>query len=186
MAIARNILLHGASGKIGDMLVIRQRGGRTILSQSPGERTKEPSEKQKAQQQRFQQAIIYGKSQMENEASKAEYEAKATNLKSAYNVAVADFFHAPDIEEVDLTAYTGAVGDPIRVRAVDDFKVVKVHVAIFNGDGTTVEEGDAVQDENALDWIYTATAVNESLEGDKIVVTASDNPGNVTENEQVI
>jgi hypothetical protein len=29
---AKNIILHGATGKIGDQIVIRQRGGQTILS----------------------------------------------------------------------------------------------------------------------------------------------------------
>ena len=35
---AKNIILHGAKGKIGDQIVIRQRGGQTILSQAPGTR----------------------------------------------------------------------------------------------------------------------------------------------------
>jgi hypothetical protein len=37
-----------------------------------------------------------------------------------------------------------------------------------------------------LSWIYTAAAVNESLAGDKITVTATDRPRNVSREEQVI
>jgi len=59
--VAKNLILHGASGKIGDMLVIRQRGGRVILSQAPGERTTEPTEAQKAHQEKFQQAVLYAR-----------------------------------------------------------------------------------------------------------------------------
>jgi len=33
--VAKNLILHGASGKIGDQIVIRQRGGKVILSQAP-------------------------------------------------------------------------------------------------------------------------------------------------------
>ena len=40
--VAKNIVLFGASGKLGDQIVIRQRGGTTILSQAPGERETSP------------------------------------------------------------------------------------------------------------------------------------------------
>ena len=187
MAIsAKNIVLHGASGKLGYQIVIRQRGGKTILSQAPGERQGEPTEAQKQQQALFQQAVVYGKAEMADPVEKEAYQEKAVGMKSAFNVAVADFFHAPDVDEIDLTAYTGAVGDIIRVRATDDFKVVQVHIAVYNGDGTLVEQGDAVQQANEIDWLYTATAENSNLEGDKIVVRVSDKPGNITEQEQLL
>jgi hypothetical protein len=35
-------------------------------------------------------------------------------------------------------------------------------------------------------WIYTATRLNGMLEGDRIVITASDLPGNVTTEEQTL
>ena len=182
--VAKNLVLYGASGKLGDMLVIKQRAGKTILSVAPGESTAEPSEAQKVQRARFQQAVIYAKAQMADPDSKAAYAEKAAGGKTAYNVAVADFFSAPDIDEIDLGSYTGAVGDTIRVRATDDFKVTQVVVTIANADGSLVEEGDAVLQPNGLDWVYTATADNPSLEGDRIVVQAIDRPGNVTEEEQ--
>jgi len=130
--------------------------------------------------EKFQQATIYGKSVLTNAATKAAYEVKAEPGQSAYNVAVADFFHAPDIEEVDTTTYTGLVGSTIRVRATDDFKVAKVHVVIANTDGTLVEEADAVLQTNGIDWLFTAKKANASLAGDKITVTAYDNPHNST------
>jgi hypothetical protein len=181
--VAKNIVLFGASGKLGDQIVIRQRGGQTILAQAPGERTDEPTAAQKAQRLKFQQAIVYGKAQIADADSRAEYAAKSDERKSAYNVAVADFLHAPDVDEIDLTNYTGAAGDTIRVRVTDDFKVTQVQVSISNSDGSLVEQGDALQQQNGLDGLYTATAANESLEGDKIVVKASDKPGHITEAE---
>ncbi|MHB2149558.1 hypothetical protein ACX8XP_10910 [Calditrichota bacterium LG25] len=182
----KNLILYGVSGKIGDQIVIRQRGGEVILSQAPGKRTGEPSEAQKAQQLKFQQAIIYGKQAIADPDTKAEYEAKAEGLKTGYNVAVADFLHAPQIDEIDVTNYKGNAGDTIRIRAVDDFKVVQVHVEIYNSDGSLVEEGDAVLQDNGLDWIYTCTADNTDTAGDKIVIKVSDKPGNITTGEEVI
>jgi len=46
-----------------------------------------------------------------------------------------------------------------------------------------VEKGDAQLDATGLHWEYTTTAVNEKLSGDKIVVQASDLPGNVTKSQ---
>lgn len=56
------------------------------------------------------------------------------------NVAVADFFNAPNIQEIDVSAYTGQIGSVIRVRATDDFNVNDVFVHITNADGSLVEE----------------------------------------------
>ena len=44
-----------------------------------------------------------------------------------------------------VSGYKGSVGDLIRVRVTDDFKVVQVKVTITNADGSPVEQGDAVK-----------------------------------------
>ena len=49
-----------------------QRGGEMILSQAPGKRQKEATTAQKAQQEKFQQAIIYGKTQIADATARAE------------------------------------------------------------------------------------------------------------------
>ena len=84
----------------------------------------------------------------------------------------ADLLNAPKIEQIDLSGYHGQVGDVIKVRAYDDFKVVSVSVHIYNSDGVVVEEGNAT--EQGIDWVYTATAQNTDLSGDKIIVKATD------------
>ena len=182
--VAGNIVLHGASGMLGDQIVIRQRGGTTILSQAPVRSDKEPSEAQTTHRRRFQRAVLYGKKVIGDAALEAEYAARASALESAYNVAVADFFHAPDIDEIDLSSYYGAVGNTIRIRVTDDFEVKQVTVAIHNGDGSLVEQGDAVQQDDMIDWLYTATAENTEMAGDRIEIHAMDRPGNVAEEEQ--
>jgi hypothetical protein len=176
-----NVITHGLSEKIGDLLVFSQRGGKTIVSIVPQKKAP-ASEKQLAQRQRFQQAIIYGKAATATPGTGELYAAAAKKQKgkTPINVAVADFFGAPDIEQVDLSGYAGGAGDRILVQASDDFAVKAVHVRISNADGSLVEEGAAVQSVGNL-WTYTATQTNESLEGDKIVISASDLPGNMTE-----
>ncbi len=179
--VKNNLITKGISGMLGDTLVFKQVGKETIVSTKP-QQPAELSDKQKAVRLRFQQAALYAKGQLADPASKAEYEkvAKADGdvFTTAYNVAVADFLSAPDIEEIDVSQYTGAVGSKIRVTVADDFKVKDVTVTIANPDGSLVESGPAVQQANLNEWLYTATVQNDTLAGDKITITAHDKPGN--------
>jgi hypothetical protein len=177
-----NVVTRGLSGKIGNMLVFRQMGGETIVSTMP-QQSSVVTEKQLAHRKRFQQAVLYGTTAIESPETKELYEtAAAKEKRKPFNVAVADFFHAPDIDSIDISEYSGKVGDRIRIIATDDFAVKSVTVRISNADGSLVEEGEATQSVGTL-WIYTATQNNENLDGDKIVVIASDLPGNLTNEE---
>jgi hypothetical protein len=183
-----NVVTYGLSGKVGDLLIFRQVKGKTVVSKIP-DLPKTATEKQKASRKRFQHATLYAKLAIENPDTKDLYAAVANKGKdkgrTAYNVAVADFFNAPDIDTIDLSKYSGAVGDEIRIIASDDFAVKSAVVQIINADGSIVEEGEAVNSTGNL-WIYTATQINKSLDGDKIVVTVSDMPGNIDQEEQSI
>lgn len=180
-----NVLTHGLSGLVGDLIVFRAMNGKTIVSSKPKERTGEPTEAQQAVQAKFQEAVLYAKVAIKNPETAADYKEEAEKKeKTAYNVAIADFFHAPDIKTVDLEKYSGKAGDTITIEVTDDFKVKSVTVAILNADGTEVEHADAKQDANdTRKWVFTAKAANASLDGDKIIIRASDIPGNVTEKE---
>lgn len=182
--VGDNMVTTSLSGKLGNLLVFRNRNGKTYVAKAPRERTGEPSEAQKQHQAKFQEAVIYARGAIADPATKAAYEASAEGGQNAYNVAVADFFNAPHIDEVDLSNYTGQPGSFIRIRAVDDFNVAEVTVTIQNSDGSEVESGAAQSSIGDIWWHYTATANNESLEGDKIIIRVSDVPGNITEEEK--
>lgn len=187
MAHSRNnVIVHGFSGKFGEMLVFRQKDGKTLATQAPGERTQPPSAKQQEVLDKFQRAVIYGKTVMADPMMKQAYKDKAGPGESAYNVAIADFFKAPNIDNVDLSGYTGQAGQQIKITVTDNFEVIAVSVSIENEDGTLQEEGDANQQNNKLEWIYTTSTTNSSLSGDKITITARDNPANVTKKEQTV
>ncbi|MDR1865206.1 MAG: hypothetical protein LBR08_06500 [Bacteroidales bacterium] len=57
-----------------------------------------------------------------------------------------------------------------------------MHVQINSADGLPVEDGEAKHGAGNL-WIYAATQKNTGLGSAKIVVSASDLPGNVTTEE---
>ena len=180
-----NVVTHGLSGMVGGILVFRKHGDKTIVASVPSKRAGEPTERQKKQQERFQEATLYGQTALSDPTMKAEYKAAAQTGQTAFNVAVADYFNAPNIKDVDVSLYTGKSGDLITIKATDDFRVTSVSVAIYNEDGSEVEHGVAVQ-KNKVEWVYTATADNPSLSGDKIVITASDLPGNETIKEEAL
>jgi hypothetical protein len=182
MAIIKdNLATEGLSGKVGNIVFRRRKAdGKVIVSKHSVVEEREPTDAQQKIHDKFQRASVYGKAAIANATTKAAYAAKAEAGKSAYNIAIADFFHAPVIESIDVSAYKGVVGNVIRIRAWDDFKVTGVHVVIANSDGTLVEEGDAVKQSNELDWLFTAKKANATLTGDKITVTATDLPMNKT------
>ena len=133
---------------------------------------------------KYQEAILYAKGEMEDPGSKEYYQENTEIEEDAYKVALADFYNAPSIDEVDLSGYKGKVGDKIIVRAVDDFAVDTVYIAIYNDDGSKLEEGYALLATNNIDWIYTATKDNSLLKHDKIIIRATDRPGNIVEKEE--
>ncbi|MDR3268477.1 MAG: hypothetical protein LBT83_05370 [Tannerella sp.] len=180
-----NVVTHGLSGKIGGLLVFRQRAGQTIVSGMPVVSNKE-SASQRAHRRKFQRAVLYSNAVVADPELGAAYAAKAKPGQSARNVAVADFFHAPDIELIDLSGYHGKAGDVIRIEVTDDFIVKEVKVVITNVDGSIVEEGYAQPEATGYEWTYKATAENEILVGDRIEIFASDVPGNIsTETEEL-
>lgn len=173
-----NPILEQLQGKVGD-LVFKRYGDEVIISRKPDLSGHEFSEAQIAAQERFRQAALYGKMVMADPETKAVYEKEAEMTgKPVFSLTVADFFNAPTIDEVDLAAYGGAIGDEIIIRASDDFEVVSVQVAITDTDSNLIESGQAVETPaNSGRWVYQATSEVAAGNSIRIAVRASDRPG---------
>ncbi len=182
-----NVLTHGLSGLVGDMIVFRQRANKTIVCGKPRPSSKAPTASSLAIRERFKRASQYATSAMANAILKAEYLLTAKLGQSAFNKAFSDYQKAPEIyQDIDLETYTGVIGETIVVSAMDDFRVVGVHVKVAAAGGTTIEQGQAVQSPNGLDWVYTFTAENSEVAGSKLIITATDLPGNTTVLEKIL
>jgi len=95
-----------------------------------------------------------------------------------FSLTIADFFHAPSVDEVDVSGYAGRAGDAIVIRAHDDFDVTAVTVAVTKADGSAVESGAATETPpNSGRWLYAATVAVPTGTSVKITVTATDRPG---------
>jgi hypothetical protein len=130
-----------------------------VVGSKPDRSGVQPTEAQLQHQQRFRQAVLYGQLVMADLTQKALYaQAAKESGKPLFSLTIADFFNAPAVDDVDLSAYAGEVGNPIVVRAHDDFAVVSVRVSMTNSSGEAIERGEAVQNPpNSLRRVYAST-----------------------------
>lgn len=175
--VRNNIIIQGLSGSLGDQLVIKQdKAGRTIVGVAPAfDPNRTFTAAQTEQQEKFRNAATYAKG-AKGEAVYMQ-EAEGTPL-NPYNAAMADWFHAPEIKEIDVEGWSGQAGQVIRIQAVDDVKVAQVQVLITDDSGTVLEQGAAIQAEGAW-WSYTTTVTDNNAT--RIVVSARDLPGNIAQ-----
>ena len=182
----KNVILSHLSGTIGNQVTVRNYGDRTIVSQKQQKTKIKATEKQKVARMSFQDAAERARMLMEDPDIKALYQAAATPGVNAYNIALKDAYHAPEIISINTDNYRGKTRDTITVRAYDAFRVFRVTVAIYNADNVLVEEGNALINRNAKDWTYTATSDHPGAKGSIVRVMAEDIPGNETSGEIVI
>jgi hypothetical protein len=97
---------------------------------------------------------------------------------------VGDFLNPPAVDEIDLSSYTGKIGDEIRIRASDDVDVQGVSVAIRAQGGAVIEEAAAVLSPGKGVWSYTATTDLQAGQAVSIEVSATDRPGHKTTKTQ--
>jgi len=177
--IKLNPIFEEVSGAFGD-LVFREVRGKTVLARKPDFSGVEPSEDQAMHRERFREAVAYGKSVMADADIRAIYEEVSINKDMPiFALTVADFFNAPVIQNVDLSAYNGQVANVIKVRASDDFGVMNVRVAITDAqNGNAVESGNAIETAPGSDlWLYSATEALTAGTLVDITVVATDRPG---------
>jgi hypothetical protein len=176
-----NVVMQGASGKIGKTLVFRQmRNGETVISNRPKKRTVPLTIAEEEHRERFLEASYLAKRLAKDPVFGPQYLAKAAPGQSAYTVAMTDCLLPPQIKAINVDGYGGTAGDTITIRAIDNFKVTEVKLRILDASDMLLEAGSATLDENDLNWIYQVTAPNFTLAGTKVEVTAIDVPGNKT------
>lgn len=173
-----NPILEQVRGQVGD-LVFKRYQGETILSRKPDMEGVEPTEAQLAHRERFRQAALYGKMVLADPTTKTIYEQEAKDRgQPVFSLTLADFFNAPTVDQVDMSGYSGKVGDEIAVRASDDFQVMQVAVAVANANGQVIENGAATETPpNSGRWVFTATQAVPTGTAVRVTVTATDRPG---------
>lgn len=154
---------------LGKSLVFRQmKDGRTIVSAKPDFSNRIFSDEQLTHQSRFQEASAYARHAARTNPIYAEL-AKGTS-KTAYNIAVSDWFNPPVIHSIKRESGC------ILIEATDNVLVAKVTVTVLDKAGNIQEQGEAVQINESL-WEYGTAQTG------KVIVKAFDLPGNRTVQE---
>lgn len=167
-------------------MVFKRYGDGVVISRKPDMGGQTPSDKQVAARERFRQAALYGRVALADPETKMLYEAAAkAKGQPVFSLMVADFFHAPSVDEVDMSGYGGQVGDIIGVHAYDDFEVAGVALTLTDGSGATLENGPAVENppHSGL-FVYTATQSVATGTAVSVRVTVTDRPGTETTAEE--
>jgi hypothetical protein len=175
MAIAyNNLLLQSVRGTIGKQLTIYERNGQIIVAKKRSKSNTKPTPQQLAARARMARAVAYAKQMLRDPDIKAAYAAKAGPGQNAYNMAVRDAYHAPEIQDVHVEKNT------VVIRAKNEFRLKRVDVQVVSADGEIVTSGKAELSRNGVDWYYT---LNLLPAGGRIIITARDLPGNETVRE---
>jgi hypothetical protein len=180
-----NYVMFGMSGKLGKLLVFRQRAGKTFAMAVPT-RTSAFTEEQLEIQSKFKEAAAWARGILKDPENRKFYSSLATGGQSAFNMAIADWFTDPEVKEIDTKDYNGVVGSIIKIQVTDIIKVQSVKVSITIANGTLLEEGSAVLDTNSQQWMYAAVQTNATPAGSIIKATATDKPGNSHSLEKVV
>jgi hypothetical protein len=162
-------------GKIGSLIFRQLPDGTTVVTQGPPPKTRRQKRRakekrspaQKAHNSRFREAVDYART-AQVQSIYTELAATAP-MKTAYNFALSDWWHAPEIHHIERNE------ERIRVQATDDVLVTKVQVTIMDEDGKVLEKGEASRGEG--DWWEFASLT----QGKTIKAQAWDLPGHKAE-----
>jgi hypothetical protein len=167
-------------GKHGD-LVFKKINGKVFLTERAMSE-KPRTQKQMRWQLRFKAASEFAKSVKATPDLLAFYGPLAEARKQRMReLVLSDAFDPPKIESIDLSQFTGQPGGIITVRATDNFGVVCVDVDLSGGE--VADYGPAAPVDDL--WRYTTTKPMPAGQPVTLRVTASDRPGNHT-NESLI
>ncbi|TCC89112.1 hypothetical protein EZ428_15535 [Pedobacter frigiditerrae] len=180
--------MFGARGRVGNLVVFKNFGSNQTVISRLKRKVKNPvyTNKQEEVKYKFKEAVIYARGIVGDPDLLAFYQKFAKPGTSAYNLALADFCKAPEIRLIDTDNYLGQIGDKIRARVIDNFRVMAVKISIYDASDTLIESGLAILAANSVDWLYETTLANGNLAGTKIVAEATDMPGNTTSKTVVI
>lgn len=163
--VVMNELMKALKGKLGDLVYRQMRDGSVVVSLSPDFSRRKFSKAQKDHQSRFKEASTYARFAAKAQPIYAEL-ARGT-LKTAYNIALSDWFNPPVIHQIEWS------DGQIRLEARDDVLVTRVQVTVLDETGAVLEKGEAIRCDG--DWWEFASHAR----GTMIIAEAWDLPGHV-------
>lgn len=173
-----NIVILGSNGLIGGQFANPQtRLEKTILASPPSfDDYRKANETKKAYEAAVRESTTYANFAQTQDV----YIKKAKRCGvTPYYIALADWFEAPNVLEINVDSWTGKLGQTIGVKARDNVKVERVTVVVRDADENVLEMGEAVQSApGSAWWNYTTKSYVKMTPFPIVEVTAYDLPGN--------
>jgi hypothetical protein len=165
-------LLNGASGRLGDM-VFRQIRGRTYVQKMPAAAKKPLSSSQIVACGKFVGASQYARQALLDPALKAAFIAAAKEGKSAYNMALADYYKTPAFLNWTRKALL------LKTWLRDHFRITSVTATITGSTGEELKVA-ALTKTKANYWTLKLSWEHLAA-GTQIILTALDRAGHRAE-----
>jgi hypothetical protein len=173
-----NAFFRGLTGAFSDQFITYEtHTGKKIITRKPlFDDTRDYVESMQASQAAILEATTYANfSKTQDVYLEKELETGVT----AYNLAIADWFVAPKVLEINVDRWMGKIGQRIRVKARDNVKVARVTLVIRDSQGNVQETGAAVQsEEGSAWWNYTTRSLIPLIPFPSVQAIAFDLPGN--------
>ncbi len=149
-----NVVMQGASGKIGKMLVFRQtRNGETVIAIRGKKRSTPLSAKEEAVRERFREAAHTAKILAKDPVYGAVYRAKAKEQgKTAYILAMKDCLTSPNTKSTKLHAHNGEIVEASVVPVIEDLKAAPIKLRMLKANNTVIEHGLAAVENKKPRW----------------------------------
>lgn len=174
--VTGNSVLRGMRGMVGDQLVFKRYGDKTVVTAKPDVRKKN-SPLQALNLERFREAARYARAILRDPVKAEKYRKLAVKLKkhSAYNVAISEYMLRIRIQSKDAVSPVSEDKKRVVVTATKgNFKVSSVGVKVTDRAGWVVAAG-AASAINATDWVYKLPVPLAA--GFTFIVTATDTLG---------
>lgn len=146
-----NIVMLGPNGRLGNELENPQTHlEKIMLANKTGfDDSPKSAEADKTHPAAMREASTYANFARAQEV----YVNKARRTEvTPYYVALADWFGAPKVLEMNVDDWTGEIGQKIYVKARDNVKVTHISVVIRDGNDRVLETGEAVQSVTGSAW----------------------------------
>ena len=160
-----NELIKALRDAMGGLMFRQMRDGNVVVSMDPFFHRLKFDRAQKDHQSRFEEASRYARFAAKSQPIYAE-RASGT-LKTAYNIALSDWFNPPVIHQIEWRE------GQIRVEARDDVLVTRVQVTVLDEGGRILEKGEAIRSHGDW-WEFPSHA-----QGTMIIAEAWDLAGHV-------
>lgn len=154
------------------------RSGKIVIADNPMfDDHRGPTSTTKSHQDSLQEATTYANFAQHQEVYIDKAQGTGT---TAYTIAMADWFGAPKVLEIDVDNWTGEIGQVIRVKAKDNVMVARVTVVIRDAEEKVLETGEAVRlEEGSAWWSYITQSLIKMTPFPIVEATAQDLPGNM-------